>query len=278
MMEAKMKIRNGFVSNSSSSSFIVAFPYKPKGADDVHKIMFDGKDGCLSVYDYDGLSFHQVAHHVFNSIKENKFKKATAKELVDLLAPRYFYYTKQYGFFQFGRDEYGGGWSIKIDKYSGSDKKNMDKLREVAIEFQKEEDELNLWQEKIMARSGLKHPCPAAYEGWKDENGKEFTKEQEKQYKEDCNAFYKKLEAFRNSDPEYIEYNKKKNTLWKKRHDQMRKLGVKIAKKDVKNFLADNKGKFVFTVSYSDNDGSTGCTLEHGDIFRNAPHITINNH
>ncbi len=35
-----MKIRNGFVSNSSSSSFVVAFPRRPKSAEDVREILF----------------------------------------------------------------------------------------------------------------------------------------------------------------------------------------------------------------------------------------------
>ena len=35
-----MKIRTGFVSNSSSSSFVVAFPNKPENADDVKKMLF----------------------------------------------------------------------------------------------------------------------------------------------------------------------------------------------------------------------------------------------
>ncbi|HMZ46899.1 MAG TPA: gliding motility-associated C-terminal domain-containing protein [Chitinophagaceae bacterium] len=35
-----MKIRNGFVSNSSSSSFIVLFPKEPKNATDVKNMLF----------------------------------------------------------------------------------------------------------------------------------------------------------------------------------------------------------------------------------------------
>ncbi len=35
-----MKIRNGFVSNSSSSSFVVAFPVIPQSVDEVRKLLF----------------------------------------------------------------------------------------------------------------------------------------------------------------------------------------------------------------------------------------------
>ena len=38
--ENKMKIRNGFVSNSSSSSFVVAFPKMPKDVQELKQILF----------------------------------------------------------------------------------------------------------------------------------------------------------------------------------------------------------------------------------------------
>lgn len=39
-----MKIRSGFVSNSSSNSFIVIFPTEPKSVDDVKNFLFDKED------------------------------------------------------------------------------------------------------------------------------------------------------------------------------------------------------------------------------------------
>jgi len=54
-----MKIRNGFVSNSSSSSFIVAFDREPESPDDIKEMLFKGKDKivlCGQEYDSDKIS------------------------------------------------------------------------------------------------------------------------------------------------------------------------------------------------------------------------------
>ena len=76
-----MKIRNGFVSNSSSSSFVVIFPTEPKSVEDVKKYLFDeGQEYFTHPYDDDaGFSVDQVSETVWYDIcgqKKNKIKKA----------------------------------------------------------------------------------------------------------------------------------------------------------------------------------------------------------
>lgn len=79
-----MKIRSGFVSNSSSSSFVVIFPTEPKNVDDVKKYLFkEDQQYFLNPYDDDNYTVEQVAETVWKDIcdqKKNKYKKAI-KEL-----------------------------------------------------------------------------------------------------------------------------------------------------------------------------------------------------
>ena len=45
-----MKRRTGFVSNSSSSSFIVAFPHKPVDCKEMEELLFRGNPGLNNPY------------------------------------------------------------------------------------------------------------------------------------------------------------------------------------------------------------------------------------
>jgi len=76
-----VKIRTGFVSNSSSSSFIIALDKKPKSVDDVQKLLFGSDFNAeenVEYYDYK-LSQGKVADIVFNDI--NRAKKITVKNI-----------------------------------------------------------------------------------------------------------------------------------------------------------------------------------------------------
>jgi hypothetical protein len=79
-----MKIRTGFVSNSSSSSFIVIFDKKPKSKEEVKKLLFPNKndDDCLKCYD-NSIPIGQITETVFKDLSNSK--KVTQKELFALL-------------------------------------------------------------------------------------------------------------------------------------------------------------------------------------------------
>lgn len=70
-----MKTRNGFVSNSSSSSFIVLFPNKPKTRDELKSMMFpkyDGNERIKSDYCDQYLTVWQVVDRVFSDMNNGQ--------------------------------------------------------------------------------------------------------------------------------------------------------------------------------------------------------------
>lgn len=76
-----MKIRNGFVSNSSSSSFVVLFPREPKNASDVKDMLFTKDQNIYYYDDYDKVNWtcDSVAEIVWRDIcnqEKNDLEKA----------------------------------------------------------------------------------------------------------------------------------------------------------------------------------------------------------
>ena len=67
-----MKIRNGFVSNSSSSSFVVVFPKEPKSQSDVQKMLFDDNEYYGDPYSEEKYTTNQVAETVWKDIQQQK--------------------------------------------------------------------------------------------------------------------------------------------------------------------------------------------------------------
>jgi hypothetical protein len=64
-----MKIRMGFVTNSSSSSFIVAFDKVPNSWEEVLEMLFDADKATVSEYDL-SMGTKEVAQIVFDDISK----------------------------------------------------------------------------------------------------------------------------------------------------------------------------------------------------------------
>ena len=63
-----MKKRTGFVSNSSSSSFIIVFDKEPQSASDIKEMLF-GTDDILTYYDYN-ITTNVASKIIFDDISK----------------------------------------------------------------------------------------------------------------------------------------------------------------------------------------------------------------
>jgi len=272
-----MKIRHGFVSNSSSSSFIVAFPKKPKNAKDVLQFMFNGKEGGVGLEYYnDGLSYRQVAKIVFNDIKLGNAHRAGSKRLIEAMRSHYHYSPNRGSVHVMGEyDEDGGTWSQKRGRYYGSDRDLMEIFKKSVINHDKRQEEIYAEEREILSKANLGRRPPYAYKGGTDSYTKKpYTDEQIKA----SDAFDKAEKNFKETDPAWIALQKKERKMWDEDYQEMNEIQDKLAKIDSDNFLKDNKNAFIFIVDYGDEDSQNGAIMEHGNVFRNVPHIRISNH
>jgi hypothetical protein len=282
-----MKIRKGFVSNSSSSSFVVAFPKEPKSFDDVYEAMFNSKEGGISIYDQDGMSHSQIAQRVWKDIKSGtdyeysgygRRIKVGQDEIAEELSHRYNYWSKDSCVVSWGSttDELGGHWSVPVGKYHGSDKDTLIKLRDIIIATEKKEREIRQRQHEIMKTEFKGRKAPYAYKGRKNhDTGEPYTQEEIDAYEAYCHE----KEEFQKNHKEYQDLEKAEIKSWDIKYSKQEELRKKLAKADAREFMSDNKDAFFVVLSYSDNDGwPDEGTLEHGDIFRNLPFIRISHH
>lgn len=263
-----MKTRNGFVSNSSSSSFIVAFPHKPKNVIDVINMLYKGDPNYkIGVgYGEETVNALDAANSIFEEIKNKK--PATIKEMIEELQTRYYYnvYTNCYSFQDGGMvDEHGWGSNLR-EPYFGVDKKTLDELARISIENdRKRSDRIKktneIEQEYLKSKNFPLEPPSKDYQS------------------KEVKAYWKKRDALLDEMRKTKEYKEFESAddYWSTT-DKGSKLSKKLAEADAKAFKKDHKKSFITILTYSDNDGSFNSVMEHGNTFDNVHHIAISHH
>ena len=243
-----MKIRNGFVSNSSSSSFIIALPKKPKTFEDIRKYMFGDVEGN-DLYSDSDISYNDISKHIFKAIK-----KASKKEMIFQLAARLYYSPSM-------------GYHCHFNKYCGSDNKLVEDLTSLFI---KENEEIDSIEERKKQFTDNAVP-PVKYASKAIGSDEESIKR--------YNNYNEKYNKFVKDNKELDEISSSIIKIYRDNREKITKLQNKISKKDAEAFINDNKGSFICLASFSD-DYDLGSVIEHGSgyIFNRLPYIAINHH
>jgi hypothetical protein len=126
-----MKIRLGFVSNSSSSSFIVAFPSTPKNVEEVRQTLFGDLNSVSYEYD-DSITFStlEMAQAVYNDLK-NQISH-TPEEIAEEITYGTCYEDGSPDYDDF-RDNNKSGWNIDWEAYEKAKEKFAKKVSDKFI-------------------------------------------------------------------------------------------------------------------------------------------------
>lgn len=248
-----MKIRNGFVSNSSSSSFILLLPRRPKSIEDTLRLVYP-------------MSFEAaLQYHIHNDYNDEVLHAADAAKLI---------------FEQIERNEAEAGKTDPKYRY-----KNPTKVEQLAQllsssfyypEYNRSTEfrgQLPADDEEALVDSAVKRKAAQdAYYARMHELDRQF----EQTYKgPNCSQGddkHKARMAYHEADKVYVDLQKQERAL----DAAYDKLCARLAKKLLAKWKKD--GITPFIVSFGDEDGAVGSIMEHGNAFDKVQHIKVNQH
>lgn len=264
-----MKIRQGFVSNSSSSSFVVAFPEQPKSSEDVLEMMFPGNspDEVISIYDY-SKTCKEIADRVWQDVEKQLAKEPEdsddlpliIEKVTDIFKGRYYYLSGNSIDTKVVNDQYiivetPNCQSCK-EEYFGIVEGQLEEVLKWEL---KENEQYRDYANKLRdLRAKLKLEDP--HHDLPDE-----------EYDRLADQNWQKLEASDEYKSLWSEHCTQDDEMHKLRHEAIRK----VAESDAKAFLEANYDAFILYTGYSDD---CEALMEHGEIFRNLEYVRINEH
>jgi len=273
----KMKIRNGFVSNSSSSSFIVAFPRKPESVKDVIDMLFGGFPDKTFRPDWDDeyppIRSKSLAAQIFDDIQRKCPTGMVEDEITEQFLSRYYYchFDNSFELTNDGRVVCSRGWGSSFDApFFGVDTELLNKLADAETEeerfsknfYQRRDDYIN----DILNKRGVKEDTSNVVLG----GIKEYWKERGE------------VADSLTHDPNWITIEKDYQNNQRLYNAKVRSLSEKVARSDAKAFLKANEGNFIVHLEYGDNHGGgggrMGSILENGNVWNNISHVVINHH
>lgn len=239
-----MKIRNGFVSNSSSSSFLVIFPHAPASKEDIKDMLFG--DGYTMDDLWDGNTLEELSQRIFSDCDGS----TTDKEILETLEERLESFICSSL-----SEEYSWGSPPSIQTLCGTNRDLYTKAYIAYADYEEQQNDFNKLHDDLDAQFKLKFG-PV---NWKIES--------------EVQVYWEGRKEFMNSQSDLIAADKAKEKTYKKALSAIKK----CAKEDFEFLKKDNYNCFFLVAEYGDHE-RFGRTIEQCDVFRKVPHIRNNHH